>query len=179
MNKRFVALSACMMMLVAPAMAADAITIGVDSRPDAINVAESPGFDWSGFYVGIYGAGVVDRSGDIQPGLGIAAGVNAQLDVILVGAEVALQASTAEPLETTYGQVVGRAGLVLTDEVVIYASAGYGFELDGTGEDLLAGGGVEMAITDSLSLRAEYLRGFASDGLEDRSQFTFGANIHF
>lgn len=179
MNKRFAAVAASAMMFLGPAQAADAILVGVDSHPEAIPVAEPAAFDWSGFYVGIYGVGAVDRGSDLVAGLGIGAGINAQLDVILLGAEVALQTSTSEPLETTYGQVLGRAGLVLTDEVVIYAAAGYGFELDGPGSDLLAGGGVEMAITDSLSLRAEYLRGFAADGLEDRSQFTFGANIHF
>lgn len=86
--------------------------------------------------------------------------------MVLVGAEVALQATTFEPLDTAaHGQVTGRAGLLLTDEVVIYAAAGYGFELDGPASDILAGGGVEMAVSDLLSLRAEYLRGFASDGL--------------
>jgi outer membrane immunogenic protein len=160
------------------AQAADPMVVSLESRPEGIPVADGP-FSWSGFYAGIYGVAAGDRNADVDLGLGIDLGVNAQFDVVLVGAEVALQATTSEPLETAYGQVLGRAGLLLTDEVVIYAAAGYGFELDGPASDVLAGGGVEMAVSDSLSLRAEYLRGFASDGLENRDQFTFGANLHF
>lgn len=178
MVKRFALLSAFLAFATVPAMAADPIVVSVQSQPEGIPVAGAP-FEWSGFYAGIYGVAAGDRDDGTEVGLGIDLGINAQFDVVLVGAEVALQATTSEPLETAYGQVLGRAGLLLTDEVVIYASAGYGFELDGPASDVLAGGGVEMAVTDSLSLRAEYLRGFASDGMEDRDQFTFGANIHF
>ena len=160
------------------ARAADPIVVSVQSQPEGIPVAGAP-VDWSGFYAGIYGIAAGDRDDGTGLGLGVDLGVNTQGDVVLIGAEVALQATTGESLDTAYGQVTGRAGLLLTDEVVIYAAAGYGFELGGSAGDVLAGGGVEMAVSDSLSLRAQYLRGFASDGLEDRDQFTFGANIQF
>ena len=160
------------------AQAADPMVISVASEPEGIPVAGGP-IGWSGFYAGIYGVATGDREEGTALGLGVDLGINAQFDVVLIGADVALQTTTAEPLDTAYGQVTGRAGLLLTDEVVIYAAAGYGFELDGPASDVLAGGGLEMAVSDSLSLRAEYLRGFASDGMDSRDQFTFGANIHF
>ena len=178
MVRQFALLASLAALAASPAQAADPIVVSVQSRPEGIPVAGAP-IEWSGFYAGIYGVAAGDRDDGAALGLGIDLGVNAQFDVVLVGAEVALQAQTSEPLETAYGQVLGRTGLLLTDEVVIYAAAGYGFELDGPASDILAGGGVEMAVSDSLSLRAEYLRGFASDGLDDRDQFTFGANIHF
>ena len=178
MVRQFALLASLAVFAASPAQAADPIVVSVQSRPEGIPVAGAP-IEWSGFYAGIYGVAAGDRDDGAALGLGIDLGVNAQFDVVLVGAEVALQAQTSEPLETAYGQVLGRTGLLLTDEVVIYAAAGYGFELDGPASDILAGGGVEMAVSDSLSLRAEYLRGFASDGLDDRDQFTFGANIHF
>jgi outer membrane immunogenic protein len=178
MVKQFALLIACLGFAACPAQAADPIVVSLQSQPEGIPVAGGP-IDWSGFYAGVYGVAAGDRDDGTALGLGVDLGINAQFDVVLVGAEVALQATTAEPLETTYGQITGRAGLLLTDEVVIYAAAGYGFELGGDTSDVLAGGGVEMAVSDSLSLRAEYLRGFAPDGIDNRDQFTFGANIHF
>ena len=178
MVKLYALLVATLMLATGTAQAADPIVVSLDSQPEGIPVAAGP-FSWSGFYAGIYGVAAGDREAGTALGLGVDLGINAQFDVVLVGAEVALQATTSEPLDTAYGQVLGRAGLLLTDEVVIYAAAGYGFELDGLASDVLAGGGLEMAVSDSLSLRAEYLRGFASDGIESRDQFTFGANIHF
>lgn len=178
MMKPFASLVACLALVAGTAQAADPIVVSVQSEPEGIPVAGGP-IEWSGFYAGIYGVAAGDRDDGAALGLGINLGINTQFDVVLVGAEVALQTTTSEPLETAYGQVTGRAGLLLTDEVVIYAAAGYGFELAGPASDVLAGGGVEMALSDSLSLRAEYLRGFASDGFENRNQFTLGANFHF
>lgn len=178
MLKPFAVLAALLVLPMGAAKAADPIVVSLESQPEGIPVAGGS-MEWSGFYAGIYGVAAGDREDDSTLGLGVDLGINAQFDVVLVGAEVALQATTSEPLETAYGQVTGRAGLLLTDEVVIYAAAGYGFELGGPDNDVLAGGGVEMAVSDSLSLRAEYLRGFASDGIEGRDQFTFGANLHF
>lgn len=178
MVKHFALLVAVLTLTMGTVRAADPIVVSLQSQPEGIPVAGGP-IEWSGFYAGIYGVAAGDRDDGAELGLGVDLGINAQFDVVLIGAEVALQATTGEPLETAYGQVTGRAGLLLTDEVVIYAAAGYGFELGGPASDVLAGGGVEMAVSDSLSLRAEYLSGFASDGLENRDQFTFGANIHF
>ena len=46
--------------------------------------------DWNGFYAGVYGVSQSSESDD-QFGLGINAGINAQFDFYLLGAEVAVQ----------------------------------------------------------------------------------------
>lgn len=161
------------------AMAADPITIATTS-PVTMPVAQPTDFDWTGFYAGVYGAGQFgDDSGD-QFGLGISAGFNAQFDFYLLGAEVAVHGITGDVGDNGYGQILGRAGLVVTDDAVIYAAGGYGIDLGpSTQSDALIGGGVEMAITDSLSVEAQYLHGFPLEGDNDTNQFTVGANFHF
>lgn len=159
--------------------AADLITIPT-STPVEMPVYEEPGFDWSGFYAGVYGGVQNSAVGGTQYGLGAQAGVNAQFDFYLLGAEVAVQGITGGNVDTSYGQILGRAGLVVTDDVVIYAAGGYGIDLGAPEEqDVLLGGGVELAVTDSISVRAQYLHAFPTQGDNPKDQFTIGANFHF
>ena len=159
--------------------AADPITVPT-STPIEMPVAEGTAFDWSGFYAGVYGGVQSGTTSGTQYGLGVQAGVNAQFDFYLLGAEVAVQGLSGGVGSTTYGQILGRAGLVVTDDVVVYAAGGYGIDLGAPDEaDALVGGGVEVAITDSLSVEAQYLHGFPIDGGNAKDQFTLGANFHF
>ncbi len=161
------------------AHAADLITVPT-STPVEMPVYEEPGFDWSGFYAGVYGGLQNSPVGGNQYGLGVQAGVNAQFDFYLLGAEVAVHGLTGGVGDTSYGQILGRAGLVVTDDVVIYAAGGYGIDLGVPEEqDALVGGGVEMAITDNISVEAQYLHGFPVQGGNAKDQFTVGANFHF
>jgi len=158
--------------------AADLITMPVSSSPVEIPVADT--YDWNGFYTGVYGVVQNSPVGGTQYGLGINAGVNAQFDFFLVGAEVALHGLTGGPLDTTYGQVLGKAGVVITDSVMLYAAAGYGIDLGAPAEeDALVGGGVELALNDSMSVRAQYLHGFPITGGNPKDQFTVGAHFNF
>lgn len=160
-------------------VASDLITVPIQSSDVAVPVSNG-GYDWSGFYAGVYGVVQSSPARGTEVGAGIEAGVNAQLDFFLVGGEVALHGLTGDTIDTAYGQVTGRGGLLVTDALLAYASAGYGMELSGTGEsDLLAGGGLEYAITDDLSINAEYLRGFDLEGGNAKDQFTLGARFHF
>lgn len=159
------------------AVAADPIALPVGAAE--VPVYDS-GFDWSGFYAGVYGVGQMSPVGGAQYGLGINVGVNAQFDYVLVGAEVALHGLAGGTMSTTYGEVLGRIGAVVTDDVVLYAAAGYGLDLGAPSEDdLLLGGGVEFAVTDQISLRAQYLHGFPINGGNPKDQVTLGANFHF
>lgn len=164
---------------VGTAAAADLTTVPV-STSAALPVTQEAGFNWSGFYAGVYGT---VRNGSVsgtQYGLGLNVGVNTQFDFYLLGAEVAVEGLEGGVGETTYGQILGRAGLVATDNVVVYAAGGYGIDLGAPQEqDALVGGGVEMAVSNNVSVRAQYLHGFATEGGNDKDQVTIGALFHF
>lgn len=173
------AIAALAAMLPAGAYAADAIELPVSGGP-AMPVYDDAGFDWNGFYAGVYGIGQYSTLNGGQYGLGVALGVNAQFDFFLVGAEVALHGLTNGNISTAYGEILGRAGLTITDDVLLYAAAGYGMDLSGSGErDALLGGGLEFVATDDITVRAQYLHGFPQAGGNPKDQFTLGANFHF
>jgi outer membrane immunogenic protein len=159
--------------------AAEPISVPVESGGVAVPLA-GEGFNWSGFYAGVYG--VAQRGGerDAEVGLGVEAGVNAQLNFFLVGGEVALHGLISDTIDTAYGRITGRGGVLVTEDLLAYVSAGYGIALTGTGEtDALAGGGLEYAITDGISVNAEYLHGFAVEGDSPTNQISLGARFHF
>jgi outer membrane immunogenic protein len=158
--------------------AADLTTVET-STSLALPVADGPAFDWSGFYTGVFAGLATDPAGS-QFGGGINAGVNAQVDFYLLGAEVAVRGLTGDAGETVYGQILGRAGLVVADDAVVYAAGGYGIDLGKPDEqDVLLGGGLEFAVNETFSVRAEYLHSFPVQGTAPGGQVTLGANFHF
>ena len=178
MSLRLMLAGALLATTVGAATASDLITVPLSTSEVAVPVAT--GFDWGGFYAGVYGVVQSSPARDTEVGAGIEAGVNAQLDFFLIGGEVALHGLTGDTIDTAYGQVTGRGGLLVTDDLLAYASAGYGMELSGTGErDFLAGGGLEYAVTDDISINAEYLRGFDVEGGNPKDQISLGARFHF
>lgn len=164
----------------AGALAADPITLPISAPAAELPVTDA-GFDWNGFYAGVYGVGQFRPDGGSQYGAGLALGVNAAFDFFLVGGEVAVQglAGTGDP--AAYAQVLARGGVLLTDDVAVYAAAGYGtgFGDSPVNQDVLLGGGVEFAVADGLSLRAQYLHGFPLEGDDASEQVSLGANFHF
>jgi len=166
----------------APAFAADAIAY-TTSAPDAAALPVADGnFDWNGFYAGVYGVTQFSPGKGAQYGVGLDLGLNAQYDFYLLGAEVAAHGlnSSDDSSGTSYGQVLARGGVLVTDDVAIYAAAGYGLDLGpADNSQWLFGGGLEMAVTDNVSLRAQYLHGFANTGEQTTNQVTIGANYHF
>jgi outer membrane immunogenic protein len=164
---------------VGPTLAADAIAVPVATQAE-VPIYDDAGFDWNGFYAGVYGIGQMSPVGGTQYGLGANLGVNAQFDYFLVGGEVTLHGLTGGAVDTIYGQVIGRAGMVISEEVLLYAAAGYGHDFGAPVEDdFLLGGGVELAVTDNVSLRAQYLHGFPITGANPKDQITLGAQFHF
>lgn len=158
--------------------AADFTTIELSSDA-TLPVAADGEFDWSGFYAGVY-AGVATSPTGTTPLVGINAGVNAQFDFFLVGGEVAVQGISEDLGETAQGQILGRAGLVVTEDALVYAAGGYGIDVGSPNEqDFLLGAGAEFAVTDSISLRAQYLHSFPAQSGEAQDQVTFGAAFHF
>jgi outer membrane immunogenic protein len=168
--------------LVAPisvAEAADLITVPTSTNAE-LPIHDEAGFDWSGFYAGVYGGVQNGAASGLQYGIGLNAGINAQFDFYLVGAEVAVKGLTGDVGDTAYGQILGRAGLVVSEDVLVYAAGGYGLDMGPPDEqDVLLGGGLELAVTDNVSVRAQYLHAFPTQGGNAKDQFTLGANFHF
>lgn len=140
-------------------------------------------FDWNGLYAGI-SAGAQNEYNVPQTSwlLGAQLGVNASFDFFLVGGEVAVQDVFDTPDTYAYGEVLVRAGVLVSNEVLLYGAAGYGSDfgaVTGPGSHILAGGGLEFAVTSDVSLRAQYLHGWAQGGGNDIHKFTIGANFHF
>jgi outer membrane immunogenic protein len=163
------------------AEAADLISYATSTDQQIPIAPERGGYDWTGFYAGIFGADQ-NRStiGNLLGG-GALAGANLNFDYFLIGGEVAVQGLANGTTSLAYGQALGRVGVLATDDALVYASVGAGMDLGLPNErDLLVGGGLEYAVTDNVSLRAQYLHGFAFDGSADsKDQFTLGANYHF
>ena len=81
---------------------------------------------------------------------------------------------------SAYVQTLGRAGVAATDDVMIYAAGGLGVDVGPVGgTDALVGGGVELGVGDALTLRGQYLHGFAITGANPKNQVSIGANFHF
>jgi len=149
------------------------------SGNDAVPVADS-GFDWNGFYAGVFGAGQLSPLGGAQLGAGLDLGANARLEFVLLGAEVSVRGLGGGAGTTVYGEALGKAGLAITDDAIVYAAGGLRTSLAGPAEaDGLLGGGVELAMTDNLSVDARYLHGFPISGANPKDQITVGANFHF
>ena len=149
------------------------------SSDNALPVTDTE-FDWNGFYAGVYGVTQVSPAGGVQFGLGLDLGVTARFEFVLVGAEVAVHGLTGGAGNSAYVQGLGRAGVAATDDVVLYATGGLGTDVGPIGgTDALLGGGVELALTDAVSLRGQYLHGFAITGGNPKNQVSVGANFHF
>jgi outer membrane immunogenic protein len=162
----------------AAAQAADLITVPVSSN-ESVPIADNAP-DWNGFYAGVYGVTQASAVGGVQYGLGLDVGVNAQFEFVLVGAEVDFHGLVGGVGATSYLQGLGKLGVAATDNVILYAVGGAGVDLGAPAEsDALIGGGVELALTDDLSIDARYLHGVPITGANAKDQVSLGANFHF
>lgn len=158
-------------------------------------IYEASGFDWSGFYAGLVGGyswGTVETTEVPPPNptwkvnpngamLGVTAGVNAQFDQFVLGAEGEImwagitdtRPDPRVPLNSTIstksdwqGALKLRAGVAI-DRILVYAHGGlafadlkstvspdYSYNTVRTGFTI--GAGVETAVTDQISVKAEY-----------------------
>lgn len=176
-----VALAIASVVASGPAQAADLITYPTSTAKQVPLSSTQPGFDWNGFYAGVYGAYRHGAQSGDQAGLGIDAGVNVTFNFILAGAEVAVEGLQGGSGGTGSVRGIGRAGLLVTDKTLLYGAAGYGIDSGPANEaDALVGGGLEYAITDNLSVRGQYLHGFpATTGANAKDEVTLGAQFHF
>jgi outer membrane immunogenic protein len=161
-----------------PVRAADLLSVPLNNQP--VPVADATSFDWSGFYAGVYGVGQTSPVGGTQLGLGLEVGANVQFDFVLIGGEVRYEGLGGGAGSTSYLSTLGRAGVLLADNTVLYATGGYGIDLGPPAEsDVLIGGGLEFAVSDSMTIEAQYLHGIPVTGSNPKDQVTVGANFHF
>ncbi len=162
------------------ARAADLLAYSTSGGQSVPVSSTQPAYDWSGFYAGVYGAYQHASATGDSFGLGVDAGVNATFNFALVGAEVAVTGLDVDSTAQGYGEALGRAGLLVTDNTLLYGHAGYGLDLGSGGAgDMLVGGGIEYAVNPTTSLRAQYLHGIPTNGDDSRDQVTLGAQFHF
>jgi outer membrane immunogenic protein len=128
--------------------------------------------------------------------VGAHVGVNFTVaDPILLGVELQGNYEWNGDNDISLGEflVLGRLGAVVTDQVLVYAAAGVGYQFSddvvfANGDDNIGifalGGGVEFAVTDAVSLRGEILGigDFEDNGNDDffnGARATVGVSYHF
>lgn len=171
-------------LLSSSAIAADLI---IPTAPQPIY--EAAGFSWDGLYAGVQGGGLFYPAPTNGYGIiGAHVGVNFTIaDPILLGLE-----GTAEYLWDGAGNTAGqyflnaRLGVVATDQVMFYAIGGAGIEnFNGTNNGIYQlGAGVELAVTDSISIDARVTGlGFFDPAVRvnffDGARATVGVSYHF
>ena len=178
-------------LLAGGAQAADLI---IPTTPQPIY--EAAGFDWEGLYVGVRAGGQFTGSdASLYAGypinttsgvLGAAVGVNfIPVDPFLIGAEVTGDYIWNNAFSTGEFFANLRAGAVVTDQVLVYAIGGLGTN-NRTGFSQAVyqlGGGVELAVTDSVTVRGELVGQGDFDGASDAffegAKATVGVFYHF
>ena len=177
-------------LLAGGAQAADLI---VPSTP--VPIYEAAGFNWEGLYAGVNLGGVFTNANGLtnldvnvsKLSVGAAAGVNFIVaDPILLGLEV--QGDYVAQAVDGAGMflALARVGAVVTDNVLVYAAGGVGLTTKGGTTDSIyaLGGGVEVAVTDAVSVRGEVLglgdfSNAAGDQFFDGAKATVGVFYHF
>ena len=177
-------------LLVGGAQAADLI---IPTTPEPIY--DAAGFDWEGLYAGVNFGGVFTNTNGLsnlqgnasQFSVGGAVGVNfIAYDPILLGLEVQGDYVFQDGDDAGIFLALARVGAVVTDQVVVYAAGGVGLtSRSGTSNSIYAlGGGVEVAVTDAVSVRGEVLglgdfSNAAGDQFFDGAKATVGVFYHF
>ena len=177
-------------LLAGGAQAADPI---IPTTP--VPIYEPAGFNWEGLYAGVRVGGQFSSSttdyanyplSTTSGVLGAAVGVNfIPVDPFLVGVEVTGDYIWNNAFSTGEFFANLRAGAVVTDSVLVYAIGGVGTNnRTGFSEGVYQlGGGVELAVTDSVSVRAELVGQGDFDGAADSffesAKATVGVFYHF
>lgn len=110
------------------------------------------GFDWDGFYAGVYGGGV-PMGDEASWSAGIFTGVNVAIDSAVFGIEAQLGADIGSTMSMD-ALILGKGGMALGD-MLVYGTAGTGIVQGNFGYAF--GGGGEYAFTNTMSARAEVL----------------------
>jgi len=143
---------------VAIAVPASATDLFMADQTQYVAPAE-PGFDWQGFYVGVYGSHIPVLG---ETAVGKLVGGNIVLnDLILFGAEARVGAVFDNGSNYSEVAALGRAGVILGDRVLLYAIGGVDRLHLGGGSYVVysvIGGGGEVGLGENWSARAEVTR---------------------
>ncbi len=145
---------------------------------------ESSDFGFEGFYAGILVGGVLDKSSNYLTApvtkawdLGVVVGANYYVtDMFLVGVEVQANAVFTKNKVQIEALALARVGVAPSDDILIYAAIGTG-SLASKGIYAF-GGGVEVMMTDNMSLRGEVLGIGAWGASPDAARVTLGLMWH-
>ena len=138
---------------VSSAFAADLLVVTPDVPVDEAL------FDWTGLYAGLgvmgsslSNGGTTDSTGYIN----LQVGANAQMDSFVLGIEGWLGGYSISGGGSGYaGGVEGRAGYLLTENVLLYGTVG-AVAYDAGAQYGTIGAGVEFAVTEALSIDVDY-----------------------
>ncbi|WP_417581386.1 outer membrane protein [Pelagibacterium sp.] len=155
--------------LAGPASAQDYGPYGVSG---STSLGSGYGFDWDGFYAGVYGGGV--PFGTTSWNAGVFSGVNVAIDSAVVGVEAQLGADI-DGSTSIDALVLGKGGVSLGD-ALIYATGGTGLISGDFGYAL--GGGAEYGFTDYMSVRGEVLGTGSWGSMPSDMRVTAGVAFH-
>jgi outer membrane immunogenic protein len=145
-------------------------------------IMESSGFSWDGLYLGVHGGGEFFNANTYGV-IGAHAGANFIVaDPLLLGVEITADYAWSSTVSYVELFANGRIGVV-ADQVLIYALAGTGIESSNNASNGVyqLGGGVEFAVTDSISVRGQ-LVGYGyynNNDLFSGAKATVGISFHF
>jgi len=129
--------------------------------------------NWDGAYIGTFIQGQTNPNAF---GLGVDVGVNSVMDNFVLGGELEASVSTGPNFEA---QVTGKIGTTLGDSALLYAYSGVGSRTPSSFY-VPVGVGVEFAVADNMSLKAETQYNFdLTSGVEDSAAVKVGLNWHF
>ncbi|MCD7060898.1 hypothetical protein [Pelagibacterium xiamenense] len=164
----FIAIAMTGGLSVAPAVAQDLYS--------GYNYNMGLGFDWDGFYSGVYGGGVPVTDNEKSWSGGIFTGVNVALDqTFVLGAEAQLGGDFEQDNIALDALVLAKGGASF-GEALVYGTGGTGLIAGEFGYAF--GGGVEYGFTDYISVRGEALGTGEWGSGPDEMRLTAGIAFH-
>ncbi|MEO5807162.1 hypothetical protein [Devosia sp.] len=157
-------------------------------------IVEASGFSWDGLYAGVEAGGVFNgtpavaglAAGSTQGVIGGVVGVNFTVAApVVVGLELQGDYVFGSGKDSGLFLALAHVGVVATDNVLVYAAGGVGgSSTAGVSTGVYAlGAGVDVAVTDNVSVRGEVLGLGDFDGAADNffesAKATVGVFYHF
>lgn len=170
------------------AFAADLILPSAPTVPYSAPIYDA-GFQWDGFYAGVLGG--AQFAGTTNGVVGGFIGTNFDVgNGFVAGLELSGDYIFRDTFRAGEFFASGRAGALVTDNVLAYAKAGVGYRTTNNGGPAQGamysfGGGLELAVTDAVTVRGEVLgQGFMGSGALNggapvAAKTTLGVAYHF